>query len=46
MRRPFTGAGIREAPAALSPGDIALDVDVNFVGHRLDVISAGDSVVT
>src|ERR1017187_2120815 len=39
--RPLAAARTRETPAPLSPGDIALDVNVEFVGYRLDVVPAG-----
>src|ERR1035441_2037293 len=38
--RPLATARTRETPAPLSPGDIALDVNVEFVGYRLDVVPA------
>jgi len=37
---PFTAARTGEAPAPLGPGDIALDVDVDVIGYRLDVVPA------
>src|ERR1035438_4295126 len=33
-------ARTREAPAPLSPGDIALDVNVDVIGYRPDAVAA------
>ena len=41
-RRPLAAVRARETPVPLSPGDIALDVNVDIVGYHLDVVRAAD----